>query len=135
MVAAGDFLYSINGQDFQSSNVFHVTTGGLYTCTVKEKNNCGTKTQKFIVLVAPEFFTPNNDGYNDTWYIKGLLNYPEAQVKIFDRYGKFIIELNHTTFSWDGTLNGKELPSSDYWYVATINDSTPEKRGHFSLKR
>ncbi len=135
MVTAGDFLYSINGQDFQTSNVFTVTVGGLYTCTVKEKNNCGIKTQKFIVLVAPEFFTPNNDGYNDTWFIKGLINYPGAQVKIFDRFGKFIIELNPSTLSWDGTLNGKELPSSDYWYVATINDSTPEKRGHFSLKR
>ena len=87
------------------------------------------------MLIIPQFFTPNNDTYNDLWEVKGLINYPEAQLSIFDRYGKFITQLNASKLSWDGTLNKKTLPADDYWYVLKIEENKPEMRGHFSLKR
>ncbi|MNL63218.1 hypothetical protein D3C87_1873370 [compost metagenome] len=87
------------------------------------------------MLIVPKFFTPNNDAYNDTWEVKGLINYPEAEVTIFDQYGKFITKLDLLNQTWDGTYNKNILPSSDYWYVLKIDANSPEKRGHFSLKR
>ena len=54
-------------------------------------------------------------------------------MKIFDRYGKFIKELFENA-SWDGMLNGHELPATDYWFLIT-RASGKEYRGHFSLKR
>ena len=86
-------------------------------------------------MIAPKFFTPNNDSYNDEWEIEGLVNYPEAEVTIYDRYGKLISVLNATKPSWDGMLNKHPLPADDYWYVLKIDASSPEKRGNFSLKR
>ena len=84
-------------------------------------------------LPFPKFFTPNNDGYNDTWTIDFAYLKPNTRIKIFDRYGKFIKELNSNT-SWDGTYLGTNEPASDYWFAATRLNGE-EYRGHFSLKR
>ena len=131
----GDFEYSIDGLTYQDSNVFTVADGGLYTAFVREKYNCGDDQLQFIVITIPEFFTPNNDGINDYWIIKGLIYYPKAEVKIFDRYGKAVIKLNALKYAWDGTLNGKLLTSDDYWFVFKIDENSPEVKGHFSMKR
>jgi gliding motility-associated-like protein len=129
------FEYSIDGTNYQSSNVFLNSSSGLQTASVREINGCSSVTENFIVVIAPKIFTPNGDNYNDIWEIKGLINYPLAEVTIFDRYGKFITRLNATNPTWDGTVNGEILPATDYWYVFKMDGNTPEKRGHFSLKR
>lgn len=84
-------------------------------------------------LPYPKFFTPNNDGYNDTWTIDFLYLAPNTGIRIFDRYGKFIKELRPDT-AWDGTYLGQKEPSADYWFTVTRLNGT-EFRGHFSLKR
>ncbi|KIA87385.1 T9SS type B sorting domain-containing protein [Flavobacterium sp. AED] len=129
------FEYSVDGINYQSSNVFFNVSSGLQTAYVREINYCSYDTQNFIVLIVPKFFTPNNDTYNDLWEVEGLINYPEAEVTIFDRYGKLITQLNTSKLTWDGTLNKNPLPASDYWYVLKIDNTKPEMRGHFSLKR
>ncbi|MFM9989592.1 T9SS type B sorting domain-containing protein, partial [Flavobacterium sp.] len=131
----GDFEYSIDGDNYQESNIFSVLIGGIYTCYVREKKGCGKDSEQFAVIGIPDFFTPNNDNYNDLWTIEGMSLYPNAEVKIFDRFGKLISLLNTLKPSWDGIFNNEKLPSSDYWYVMKINENLPERRGHFSLKR
>lgn len=129
------FEYSVDGINYQSSNVFFNVPSGLLTAYAREINLCSYDTQTFVVLIAPKFFTPNGDTYNDYWEVKGLINYPQAEVSIFDRYGKLISFLNASKPTWDGMLNKNPLPADDYWYILKINETTPEKRGHFSLKR
>jgi gliding motility-associated-like protein len=65
---------------------------------------------------------------------KGIKIY-DATINIFDRYGKQITTLTISNQTWDGTINGKPLPTSDYWYVITLDKNSPTIRGHFSLKR
>lgn len=129
------FEYSVDGINFQNSSIFYDVPGGLQTAYVREKSGCGAITQTFVVLVFPPFFTPNNDSYNDLWEVNGMENYPEAQVTIFDRYGKLLVELNASKISWDGTFDRTPLPASDYWYALKIDNTKPVLRGHFSLKR
>ena len=129
------YEFSVDGSNYQSSNVFFNVQSGLQTAYVRDVNLCSKNTQTFIVLIAPKFFTPNGDTYNDTWEVEGLFNYPQAQVSIFDRYGKLISVLNKFQTTWDGMFNNRSLPADDYWYVLKINETTPEKRGHFSLIR
>jgi gliding motility-associated-like protein len=133
--AADYFEYSVDGINYQSSNVFFNVPSGLQTAYVRELNNCSFDSKNFIVLIIPTFFTPNNDSYNDLWEVAGLINYPQAEVTVFDRYGKLIIQLNASRPTWDGTLNKKALPASDYWYVLKIDPTKPEVSGHFTLKR
>lgn len=129
------FEFSVDGINFQDSNTFFDVSGGLQTAYVREKSGCGQITQEFVVLVFPPFFTPNNDSYNDVWQVTGMENYPQAQVTIFDRYGKLIAQLTAAKMSWDGTFNKMPLPASDYWYALKIDNTHPVFKGHFSLKR
>ena len=129
----GDFEYAINGIHFQDSNQFSNLISGQYTVSVRDKNGCGTVTEEVYLLMYPKFFTPNGDGFNDTWKIKFSDIEEDLSIKIFDRYGKFITELKNNS-TWNGTFNGHELPATDYWFVVKRSNGT-EYRGHFSLKR
>lgn len=134
-VQTGNFQYSLDGINYQNNNTFTVNEGGLYMAYVREPNQCGEDQKPFVVISIPAFFTPNNDGINDRWYIKGMSYFNNAEVKIFDRFGKLITVLNSSNPSWDGTYNGQLLPSTDYWFVAKIEGMMPETRGHFAMKR
>jgi gliding motility-associated-like protein len=133
----GDYEYSmdyLNGL-WQDSNFFSNVPGGIHQVFVNDKNGCGLVSKEITVLSIPKFFTPNNDGYNDFWTVKGMISYPTSELRIFDRYGKLIKELTPNSLGWDGTFNGQELPSSDYWFVFKLDAISSEKRGHFTLKR
>lgn len=129
------YEYSIDGINFQSSTVFPKYTSGLQIATVRDTKKCSFDSKTFITIIIPSFFTPNDDTFNDVWEIKGMTLYPKAVVTIFDRYGKFIKTLTPSSPTWDGTLNGSNLPASDYWFVLKLDDTKPEIRRHFSLKR
>lgn len=129
----GDFEYSLNGNIYQSSNIFLAVEGGLYTVYVREINGCGIVTQNILHFVIPRFFTPNGDNQNDTFDLKGIQYFSTNEVFIFDRFGKLLKSSKNTAFAWDGTFNNKPLPTSDYWYIIKIDGT--EFRGHFTLKR
>ncbi|PZX94859.1 hypothetical protein DOS84_04705 [Flavobacterium aquariorum] len=131
----GDYEFSLDGNFYQDSPIFNGLSAGIYLATVRDKNGCGTSVPyKVYVLDYPRFFTPNNDGFNDTWKIKNLDALPKSTITIFDRYGKFLKQLNATSNGWNGTYTGKDLPSDDYWFSITFEDGKIIK-GHFSLKR
>ncbi len=131
----GNYEYSIDGYNYQDSNQFTGLNSGKYTVLVKDKNGCGTPPPyEVYLLMFPKFFTPNGDGYNDTWKIKFSDVEEGLTIKIFDRYGKLIKTLANNSSEWNGTFNGTELPSTDYWFVVTRANGK-EYKGHFSLKR
>lgn len=122
---------------FQISNIFDNVEAGFHTVYVKDKNDCGNISKMIAVIGAPLYFTPNNDGYNDKWKIKGINNqfFKNFKISIFDRYGKLLkVILNSETEGWDGTYNGYPLPADDYWFIIDLEDGRTAK-GHFSLKR
>ncbi|AWG21783.1 hypothetical protein FFWV33_09630 [Flavobacterium faecale] len=129
----GTFEYSVDGMKYQDNNQFENLIPGKYAVFVRDKNGCGYVEEEVYLVMYPKFFTPNNDGYNDTWRIQSSEFEEDFIVKIFDRYGKLIKVLSKDQ-SWDGTYNGQILPSTDYWFIATKADKK-EYRGHFTLKR
>jgi gliding motility-associated-like protein len=130
----GDFEYSIDGINYQDSNFFYNIQGGNYIAFVRDKGGCGEDSKEVTVIDYPKFFTPNNDGYNDFWQIKGISKYPSSKTSIFDRYGKLLLVLSSNDLGWNGFYNGKELPSDDYWFKTNLNDKALFS-GHFTLKR
>lgn len=122
---------------YQTSPVFENVAPGIYTVYVQDtKNDCGEVSDLVSVIGFPKYFTPNNDGINDTWQITGVNNMfqPNTKVLIFDRYGKLLIELNPTGEGWNGKYKGKTLPADDYWFAVTLQDGRVFKN-HFSLKK
>ena len=130
----GDYVYSLNGFNYQESPVFENITEGIYTLYIKDLKGCDITTETIYIMSAPKFFTPNNDGYNDFWTIRNYNPNEIATVSIFDRYGKLIHQFNPKKGSWDGKFNGKTLPATDYWYTIVFNYGRLVK-GHFSLIR
>ena len=112
---------------------------GLKVIRLRSEDGCWQETINVYLLRYNEFFTPNNDGYNDTWEIKGISSsdYTSGQVYIFDRYGKLLKSMALKNNSWSGLYNGYRLPASDYWYrieFVKLDGTLLRKQGSFSLK-
>jgi len=135
----GSYEYQLDNGNYQSSPEFSNVSSGIHTITVNDTlGNCGAYTFDVIVVKYPKFFTPNNDGYNDVWNIVDLkTTQPDAKIHIYDRYGKLIKEIAPNTNGWDGTYNGTELPSTDYWFtIDYIYEGNPKQfKANFSMKK
>tara|TARA_R110002049_G_scaffold92446_4_gene229240 strand:- start:1618 stop:8298 length:6681 start_codon:yes stop_codon:yes gene_type:complete len=114
---------------------------GEHIITVRDINGCGEASIPVMVMDYPHFFTPNDDGFNDTWNIYGIEDQLDAEIYIFDRYGKLLKQLSPSGLGWDGTYNGNPMPTSDYWFTVEYrepNDTSNTRKqfkAHFTLKR
>lgn len=139
-----------NGPKYTTPNLTTNTTYGVTQslisgCTsamtlieVKVKtDDCQIIPDNTTTFTYPKFFTPNGDGYNDTWNITDLKHQADAQISIFDRYGKLVKQIRPSDDGWDGTFGGKLLFSSDYWFILDYKEENTSRqfRSHFSLKR
>lgn len=132
---SGNYEFSIDGSYYQDNPKISNIAAGTYFAYARDKNGCGLSTPfSFTILDYPRYFTPNGDGYNDTWTIKNLNLLPAAKIQIFNRYGKLLKQFNSSNLNWNGTLNGYLLPADDYWFNLIFEDGKNIK-GHFSLKR
>ncbi len=147
IVASGgrpDYEYSIDADDdFGTNNTLDLNTireSRDYKFYVKDQRGCiqeKTVFLEFLDIEIPDFFTPQGDGINDTWYPINIETYPKITVKIFDRYQRLIASYDGNTSSWDGSYKSKPLPSGDYWYIVRLNESSDNRefKGNFSLVR
>ena len=145
----GDYQFKLindnrnTSTSFQDEPLFENLEGGFYTIVVRDINGCIPDAKLQVsVLQFPKFFTPNGDGSNDTWIMKGVNKtfYPNSSINIFNRYGKLVAQLPIDGPGWNGTYNSKKLPSDDYWYNVTLIPADPSKpainkTGNFSLLR
>ena len=134
----GDYEYALDDEfsSYQDEPFFDRIKGGIHTLFVRDKNGCGTTSIDISVIDYPNFFTPNGDGFNDSWQILGINAQfqPQSDIYIFNRYGKLLKQLNPLSNGWDGTFNGNMMNSDDYWFKVSLQDGR-EFKGHFSLKR
>ena len=136
---SGDYEYQLDGGVWQSNSTFEYVTGcEEHTVAVRDALGCSTIPEKTVMIMEfPKFFTPNGDGYNDTWNIKCLKDNPLAKVIVFDRFGKLLLLFRPDQNNWDGTFNGQLLPESDYWFIANYlnsNGVATKFRSHFTLR-
>jgi gliding motility-associated-like protein len=129
----GSFEYSLDGINYQNENTFTNLKPGVYTVYVQDKFGCGFTKKDIWLLHYPNFFTPNDDGYNDSWFIENADFETDLTVTIFDRYGRLIKYLDGNQ-QWDGRYNGQQALSTDYWFVVNRQDGRTQQ-GHFTLKR
>lgn len=135
---SGDYVFALDDEFgvYQEENNFTNVSAGIHTVFVKDRNGCGVTSKEVAVLGIPNYFTPNQDGYNDTWNIRGSNTTFNSQtiIYIFDRYGRLIKQISPIGNGWDGTFNSKPMPAADYWYSVKLENGK-ELKGHFSLKR
>ena len=114
---------------------------GDYTLTVTDANDCEVSAEATVdylgegCLEIPDVFTPNDDGYNDEWVINGIIDYPDARVQVYNRWGQLLYESIGYTYPWDGVYEGEALPIADYYYIIDLQDGTEARTGTITLKR
>lgn len=133
----GTYLYQLDGGIFQSSNVFTNLPSGVHTAVVIDTEGCTHISAEFTIIHYPVYFTPNDDGFHDYWNVFDLYFQPGTKIYIYDRNGKMVKQISTTGQGWDGTYNGKQLPSEDYWFVVDYFEMGTNKKfkSHFALKR
>lgn len=138
----GDYKFSLDDEfgPYKNQSFFENLSVGVHTLYIKDDNGCGITSYSFSILAFPKFFTPNGDQNNDVWKINGFNNsqFTSSDVNIYNRFGILIHKIDPSEGSWNGTYQGKLLPSNTYWYRATLIDTNNrkiEKIGSFSLIR
>ncbi|MFT6417732.1 MAG: gliding motility-associated-like protein, partial [Dokdonia sp.] len=140
-----DYEFAIDDGAFQSALTFtNVRPGDHIVYGRRVDGNCEATPVQVGIIDYPRFFTPNQDGFHDTWNILGLGSAPNlnAKIFIFDRYGKLLKQLSPKGPGWNGTYNGQPVPSNDYWFRVEftepdgVNEGSQRTfTGHFALKR
>lgn len=134
-----DFVFRLDGGPWQESAVFKDVAFGEHEITAKDINGCGLLSKSIMVIDYPHYFTPNGDGVHDTWNIVGISALQNAKIHVFDRYGKLIKQLNPNSSGWNGSFNGVQMETNDYWftieYIEPRNGTINIFKAHFTLKR
>lgn len=128
IVAGGTLGYSFLWSNGETTQDIYNLAAGVYSLIVTDQNGClqyDTATVNISYedcLDPPSAFTPDGDGYNDTWILQNIENYEGAVIKVFNKWGKIIYESGHVYMPWDGTFNGKVLPTATYYYMIDLNN-------------
>ena len=136
---SGTYEYQLDSGSWQSSPMFEYVIGCQeHTVSVRDALGCSTlPVARIMIMEFPKFFTPNGDGYNDTWNIKCLRDDPSALISIFDRLGKLVFQFRPGRNAWNGIFNDSMLPATDYWFVVNYTNSNgvqTQYSSHFSLR-
>ncbi|RKS53478.1 gliding motility-associated-like protein [Gillisia mitskevichiae] len=128
-------LDDINGP-YQTDPVFRDVPGGTHIIYIKGENDCDISMKEIVTFGFPSYFTPNNDGIHDHWKPQKSSdpNFQIIGIYIYDRYGKLLKQLDPNGKGWDGTFNGHEMPSDDYWFKILLSNGK-EFGDHLTLKR
>ncbi|MFC5874715.1 gliding motility-associated C-terminal domain-containing protein [Chryseobacterium arachidis] len=118
------FQYSLDGVNWQDSNVFTGLARGEVVVYVKDSYNC---TPVHVQITVPNLInaiTPNGDNLNDVIDYTALAYKKNLVFTIYDRYGNMLYKADKIrNYKWDGTAGGKKVPTGTYWYTITWNEN------------
>ena len=86
--------------------------------------------------VDHNFFSPNDDEYNQNLTFDRIELYPNSKLYIYNRYGKKIKEFSNYQNSWDAKINGTLVPAGTYFYYLELNEprnAINEMHGYFTI--
>lgn len=111
-----------------------------YTLNVLSALGCRQAVDKMSIkvykkLIVPNTFSPNGDSVNDLWNITAIRAYPNAKVKIVNRYGKLIFESFGYQSPWDGRYENREVPAGVYYYLIDLDSGLPALSGSLMVIR
>ena len=92
-------------------------------------------------LHIPSGFSPNNDGINDTWIIRGLEEYPNHKIKVFNVWNTRVFESENYQNDWSGTnqtqiyFGDGRLPEGTYYYIFDLGNGKKPLKGFVFIKR
>lgn len=111
----------------------------VYTLTVTSDKGCSARKDIIVGVITdihvPNAFSPNHDGINDNWVIKGLELYPHCTVTVFNRWGQRVFYSAGYPRPWDGTINNQSIPVSSFVYIIDLKNGTKPISGVLTIIR
>lgn len=99
-------------------------------------------------IEIPQFFSPNGDGQNDAWVIPHITEFPDNNIKIFNRYGNILFEVNNYQNDWKGEVTvqkganivigevGKSIiPTGTYFYIVELGPNKQTYTGYVQIMK
>ncbi|MCS3532473.1 T9SS type B sorting domain-containing protein [Chryseobacterium sp. JUb7] len=118
------YKYSMDGINWQDSNVFKNVPRGDAQIFVKDAYDCEPIDITIVVPNLINVITPNGDGINDFIDYSALGSKQNLVFNIFDRYGAKIHQADKSNkYRWDGTIAGRKVPTGSYWYSVSWNEN------------
>jgi len=134
--AALPVIYQIN-YNTNPGVIFDSLAMGTYYISARDANGCVSDTLVELEnrMFVPTGISPNGDNINDTWEIPGLSSYSDCKVTVYNLWGAVVFSSTGYKDPWDGTLDGKKLPSANYYYTIELGKSSEPLRGKITLAR
>jgi gliding motility-associated-like protein/uncharacterized repeat protein (TIGR01451 family) len=104
-------------------------------------NNISTTITYPMDFFIPEGFSPDGDGINDLFVIRGINYFPDNEFVIYNRWGNKVFEASSYLNTWDGRsirglrTGGDELPTGTYFYLLDLHDGSKVIKGTIYLNR
>jgi gliding motility-associated-like protein len=103
-----------------------------YKLSVRNQAGCEASDEVVVTVQIPAIeipnaFTPNEDGNNDTWDIKGIDTFPDCTIEVFNRWGAKVFASKGYANQWNGTQNNVVLPVATYYYVVKLGVGTEDQ--------
>ena len=141
-ITGGTSPYKIIWSD-GSNLVTRAATDTTYSVVVTDANSCATSLDVQVgfsnssqCIFIPQVITPNGDGKNDTWIIKNIDLYPNAEVLVYNRWGQLVFQSKNVLANpWDGRSGGKLVPVDSYHYILDLHDGSKPRSGVISVIR
>jgi gliding motility-associated-like protein len=118
----------------------NVTT--TYYLTAQDQNGCINQDSIIIrvednhIIIATNILTPDGNGQNDTWSIRNIENYSDAEVTILNRWGTIVYHTTNYQNDWNGTNSNNDiLPDGTYYYVITMPNTPKVYKGAVTILR
>ena len=134
--------YSYDWTDGSTFENISNLEAGSYSVTVTDSNGCSVRgsitLNQPMVLEMPSGFSPNDDGRNDYFVVRGIEAYPKNEIKVFNRWGNMVYQKNNYANEWEGTnIQGEPLPDGTYFVLfnAFSTDGTITLKGYVDLRR
>jgi len=136
VVSGGIKPYSYSWNTGAEGMTVNSVCAGIYTVNILDSNNCrGTDTVQVKIasessFMIPNVITPNGDGQNDDFEIKGFStgNY---SVSIYDRWGLEMFKSESAGTLWNGKdMQGDDVPSGVYYYIVKTSCGSTDFDGH-----
>jgi gliding motility-associated-like protein len=135
------YTYFVNGNEYAELPIDSLYQG-LYQVVIIDEHDCELIFEEVELedtyvdcLIIPNAFTPNGDGYNDTWEIGNIGLFPRAFIQVYNRWGQLIYEGLASEGFWDGTYNFSPVPTGSYLYIINLGTGADTYNGVVTVVR
>ncbi|MBN2632001.1 MAG: gliding motility-associated C-terminal domain-containing protein, partial [Bacteroidales bacterium] len=144
-IQGGAAPYNVYWEDGATTQNRTEVMPGTYNAVVTDDNGCAASVSAVVGFIGtfncveiPNIITPDPaDGYNDEWIIRNIHIYPDAEIKVYTRWGRLIYQSkNPSSEPWKGRYsNGNLVPTDSYHYILDLHDGSKPRSGVISVIR